>query len=242
MGGGHSASNIQRSVLNSVTQNIVDSAQKSASLSFLTQYVLLDCEKTAVFVATAWNKCRETSPLAWCDLLLNMSNNCKIQAVNMSQWIQTQMNSDQRLLTQTQIEASLLNQITSNLKAEYGIGTFSNDTTIKVQNLVDTTTTITNTSLQELLQNIESTQRVDVRGGSLQVANLLQVQDTVSEFLQNQEAFLSASQDVSNSISTDIKRQSQPLTTAFAVAFSIVGVIIVIVVCILVARKKKTVR
>src|SRR5579863_744687 len=99
MGLGHSLTNIQKSLTNSITQNVTKTIQSVSQSSKYLQALQVECTETALRINEAFLACVEDKDEDFirlvCDPILKLANACTVHNVSLEQLVNVELSTEQ---------------------------------------------------------------------------------------------------------------------------------------------------
>lgn len=241
MGAGNSVVGIQRSLTDMVTSNVNKSLQSVNQTDTILQQVILECDELARVTAKNFKKCLEEQKRSWelCSVLLEPLKRCRIENIDMSQALNVNLSAEQFDSINATLQQTLQNRLETDLQAQYGLLQFGNNTLAAVRSLAQLTVKVVTEHLQEVLAKIEAQQVIEVRGGTARLVTQKQTADVISSMFQSNSDWVSARNDVAQSVRVSIQQQTQTLNIAFIVGACVVGAALIIVLIVLLLRHRR---
>jgi hypothetical protein len=240
MGSKPSVPALNETISRIIAKTVMSSVQKATSGVNLTQAVELNCSTFRDIVAPALFACLEqfkgvTNQLKICDPLLN--GNCRLLNVNLSQYVVSKISAAEVELAESALKTNLELEIRQQLSESYGLFNFSALTSQSINAITNQTVQIFAQNAQTILSALSVTQSIQVNGADIQLADLTQSVDFVANYLQTNNSFVRASNDLAISIRSNILEQNSLLNKVLYSGIGIVAIVLIVVLAIIFIKK-----
>jgi hypothetical protein len=242
MGIAPSTQNIIKSETNIISNTIMKSVQKANNIVGLTQQISLACNKYREILAPAYLKCLDDfknhpQQIAICAPYIDYQ--CKLVNVDLKQYVNANVNTNQENTIITTINNDLTKSIRSEIADEFRLLNLSGQTLLSIQELANLTTDIFAKNIQTIMTSLSGKQSIEVEGGVVELVSLQQAIDYVGKFLQQNESWLRASNDLSLSIRADIIAQNSTLNLVLYIGIGVIFLVLAIVLIVIFVQKLK---
>jgi hypothetical protein len=241
MGGNHSAINRQTSITDVVTDILVNSMQSAVNVVEYKQGISLKCTELNKAIAEYAKECFER----WVDLgsanvllMCDGANDfkCEINQVTMTQSVNVSIDNEQRNLVKINVKNAIKTKLENRLRQESGVLQFGNKTKLDIESLVTLTTKIFSDNIQEIYSSIKGKQTINAGGASVTFATMMQTNDSVFKFLEENRSYIDIANTVRSDISSDLSQQNSVLSTIWTIVIAVITVVVSLVLLIVLIR------
>ena len=236
MGGAHSTSIKQESIIKSTSEVVSEIIQTATNQVRSVQNLSLDCTQWVSTVTEEYNKCLDNHSREECVALepRNMPP-CRADNVTFKQSVNVDISAMQEADVQSKIENDLSSQLKASLKQTNSFLTFGNKSNQELKSYVEAVSKVVTENNFAIFNDIQGLQNVDLVGAQANMITLNQNVDFLSKNLQNSSTVTDAATKLANALEADTEQSSGGIDTNLII--TIVVVILAFFVLLFIIRR-----
>ena len=236
MGGAHSTSIKQESIIKSTSEVVSKIIQTATNQVRSVQNLSLDCTEWVSTITQEYNKCLDNHSREECVALepRNMPP-CRADNVTFKQSVNVDISTMQEADVKSKIENDLSSQLKSSLKQTNSFLTFGNKSNQELKSYVSAVSKVVTENNFAIFNDIQGLQNVDLVGAQANMITLNQNIDFLSQNLQQSSTVTEAATKLANALSAETEQSSGGIDTNLII--TIVVIIVAFFLLLFVVRR-----